>query len=156
VIIVCFDLDINLDVAEREVRAAVNAAKNLLPADLSQPPIYVIVGIIGIILLIGYRLRTQSDDRPCVGRAAAAMAQARTKWSFKLAGCVCDPYSFAADIGDTNDDLGGDVWRPATGRWHGCWLRVGPEQKRIIHEEKADRYRGDRTREFAACLASSA
>jgi multidrug efflux pump len=35
-----FSLDINLDVAEQEVQAAINAAGNLLPADLPAPPIY--------------------------------------------------------------------------------------------------------------------
>ena len=35
-----FTLDISLDVAEQEVQAAINAAGNLLPADLPAPPIY--------------------------------------------------------------------------------------------------------------------
>src|SRR6195256_6442041 len=35
-----FDLALNLDVAEQEVQAAINAAGNLLPADLPAPPIY--------------------------------------------------------------------------------------------------------------------
>jgi len=35
-----FDLDLNLDVAEQEVQAAINAASNLLPSDLPAPPIY--------------------------------------------------------------------------------------------------------------------
>jgi multidrug efflux pump len=35
-----FTLDVNLDVAEQEVQAAINAAGNLLPADLPAPPIY--------------------------------------------------------------------------------------------------------------------
>ena len=35
-----FGLDIGLDVAEQEVQAAINAAGNLLPADLPAPPIY--------------------------------------------------------------------------------------------------------------------
>ncbi|HVW19817.1 MAG TPA: MdtB/MuxB family multidrug efflux RND transporter permease subunit [Opitutaceae bacterium] len=35
-----FTLDLGLDVAEQEVQAAINAAGNLLPSDLSQPPIY--------------------------------------------------------------------------------------------------------------------
>src|ERR1700722_19487263 len=35
-----FSLDLNLDVAEQEVQAAINAAGNLLPADLPTPPIY--------------------------------------------------------------------------------------------------------------------
>jgi multidrug efflux pump len=40
VITLRFDLDIGLDVAEQEVQAAINAAGNLLPADLPAPPIY--------------------------------------------------------------------------------------------------------------------
>src|SRR5499426_2181948 len=35
-----FDLSINLDIAEQEVQAAINAAGNLLPSDLPAPPIY--------------------------------------------------------------------------------------------------------------------
>ena len=35
-----FTLDISLDVAEQEVQAAINAAGNLLPSDLQNPPIY--------------------------------------------------------------------------------------------------------------------
>src|SRR6201995_2391213 len=40
VITLQFGLDITLDVAEQEVQAAINAAGNLLPADLPAPPIY--------------------------------------------------------------------------------------------------------------------
>src|ERR1700674_200894 len=35
-----FGLDISLDIAEQEVQQAINAAGNLLPADLPAPPIY--------------------------------------------------------------------------------------------------------------------
>jgi multidrug efflux pump len=35
-----FGLDLTLDIAEQEVQAAINAAGNLLPADLPAPPIY--------------------------------------------------------------------------------------------------------------------
>src|SRR3954464_10740688 len=40
VITLQFDLALNLDIAEQEVQAAINAAGNLLPADLPAPPIY--------------------------------------------------------------------------------------------------------------------
>jgi multidrug efflux pump len=40
VITLQFSLDISLDNAEQEVQAAINAATNLLPADLPAPPIY--------------------------------------------------------------------------------------------------------------------
>ena len=40
VITLQFSLDISLDIAEQEVQAAINAAGNLLPADLPAPPIY--------------------------------------------------------------------------------------------------------------------
>ncbi len=33
-------LDLNIDVAEQEVQAAINAAATYLPADLPNPPIY--------------------------------------------------------------------------------------------------------------------
>ena len=35
-----FNLDINMDVAEQQVQAAINAASNLLPSDLPAPPVY--------------------------------------------------------------------------------------------------------------------
>ena len=35
-----FSLNLSLDVAEQEVQAAINAANNLLPADLPTPPVY--------------------------------------------------------------------------------------------------------------------
>src|ERR1043166_8855680 len=40
VITLQFNLSLTLDVAEQEVQAAINAAGNLLPADLPAPPIY--------------------------------------------------------------------------------------------------------------------
>ncbi len=40
VITLRFTLDLNLDIAEQEVQAAINAAGNLLPSDLPAPPIY--------------------------------------------------------------------------------------------------------------------
>ena len=40
VITLQFNLDLNLDVAEQEVQAAINASNTLLPSDLPQPPIY--------------------------------------------------------------------------------------------------------------------
>ena len=40
VITLRFGLDIGLDIAEQQVQAAINAAGNLLPADLPAPPIY--------------------------------------------------------------------------------------------------------------------
>ena len=35
-----FSLDLNIDIAEQEVQAGINAATNLLPADLANPPVY--------------------------------------------------------------------------------------------------------------------
>jgi multidrug efflux pump len=35
-----FNLDLNLDIAEQEVQAAINSAGNLLPSDLPAPPVY--------------------------------------------------------------------------------------------------------------------
>ncbi|HXM99598.1 MAG TPA: multidrug efflux RND transporter permease subunit [Candidatus Dormibacteraeota bacterium] len=35
-----FNLDLNIDIAEQEVQASINAASNLLPRDLPNPPIY--------------------------------------------------------------------------------------------------------------------
>ena len=40
VITLQFDLNLSLDVAEQEVQASINAAGNLLPADLPAPPVY--------------------------------------------------------------------------------------------------------------------
>src|SRR6202451_2145883 len=35
-----FSLDLNIDIAEQEVQAAINASTNLLPSDLANPPVY--------------------------------------------------------------------------------------------------------------------
>src|ERR1700727_658895 len=40
VITLQFDLSLNIDIAEQEVQAAINAASNLLPQSLPAPPIY--------------------------------------------------------------------------------------------------------------------
>jgi len=40
VIVLQFDLDLNIDVAEQEVQEAINAAQTYLPPDLPTPPIY--------------------------------------------------------------------------------------------------------------------
>src|SRR3990172_2632380 len=40
VITLQFSLNLSLDIAEQEVQAAINAASNLLPADLPIPPLY--------------------------------------------------------------------------------------------------------------------
>src|SRR5438093_13474663 len=40
VITLQFSLDLNIDVAEQEVQAAINAASTFLPTDLPNPPIY--------------------------------------------------------------------------------------------------------------------
>src|SRR6202140_250726 len=40
VITLQFSLTLSLDIAEQEVQAAINAAANLLPTDLPNPPIY--------------------------------------------------------------------------------------------------------------------
>ncbi len=40
VITLQFNLDLNLDIAEQEVQAAINAGSNLLPSDLPMPPVY--------------------------------------------------------------------------------------------------------------------
>src|SRR5579864_1301374 len=40
VVVLQFSLDLNIDVAEQEVQASINAAGNFLPADLPTPPVY--------------------------------------------------------------------------------------------------------------------
>ena len=40
VIVLQFSLNLNIDVAEQEVQAAINAAQTYLPPDLPVPPIY--------------------------------------------------------------------------------------------------------------------
>src|SRR5215211_4351327 len=40
VIVLQFALDLDIDVAEQQVQAAINAAGNFLPRDLPNPPIY--------------------------------------------------------------------------------------------------------------------
>src|SRR5262245_56366237 len=40
VITLQFSLELDLDIAEQEVQAAINAGSNFLPADLPAPPVY--------------------------------------------------------------------------------------------------------------------
>src|SRR2546423_15622705 len=40
VITLQFNLDLNIDIAEQEVQAAINAAATFLPRDLPNPPVY--------------------------------------------------------------------------------------------------------------------
>ncbi len=40
VITLQFDLDLNIDIAEQQVQASINAAGTYLPADLPNPPVY--------------------------------------------------------------------------------------------------------------------
>jgi multidrug efflux pump len=61
VITLQFRLDLTLDVAEQEVQAAMNAAGNLLPADLPAPPIYAKVNPADAPIL---SLGVTSDTRP--------------------------------------------------------------------------------------------
>ena len=64
VITLQFSLDLSLDVAEQEVQAAINAAGNLLPADLPAPPIYAKVNPADApILTLGADLEDDAADR---------------------------------------------------------------------------------------------
>ncbi len=61
VITLQFRLDLQLDVAEQEVQAAINAANNLLPTDLPAPPIYAKVNPADApILSLGVTSKTRS------------------------------------------------------------------------------------------------
>src|SRR6201984_1040441 len=64
VITLQFGLSISLDVAEQEVQAAINAAGNLLPADLPAPPIYAKVNPADApILTLGLTSKTMSPTQ---------------------------------------------------------------------------------------------
>jgi multidrug efflux pump len=61
VITLQFGLSLNLDIAEQEVQAAINAAGNLLPSDLPAPPIYAKVNPADApVLTLALTSRTQS------------------------------------------------------------------------------------------------
>ena len=79
VITLRFGLDIGIDIAEQEVQAAINAAGNLLPADLPAPPIYAKVNPADApILTLGVTSRTLKliDVEDIVeGRIAAKLSQ---------------------------------------------------------------------------------
>jgi multidrug efflux pump len=94
VITLQFGLTISLDVAEQEVQAAINAAGNLLPADLPAPPIYAKVNPADApILTLGLtsktmpltqvedfvdtRLAQKSPSFPASGSSASAAAKGR-------------------------------------------------------------------------------
>ena len=76
VITLQFSLDLSLDVAEQEVQAAINAAGNLLPADLPAPPIYAKVNPADApILTLGADLEDAAADRGRGPRRHAARAE---------------------------------------------------------------------------------
>ena len=67
-----FGLDLSLDVAEQEVQAGINAAGNLLPSDLPNPPIYAKVNpadapILTLALTSKTMPLTQVEDLPTRG-----------------------------------------------------------------------------------------
>ena len=68
-----FDLKLGLDIAEQQVQAAINAAGNLLPADLPAPPIYAKVNPADApILTLGRHLQDRAAHQgPRHGRHAA-------------------------------------------------------------------------------------
>ena len=80
VITLRFGLDLAIDVAEQEVQAAINAAGNLLPADLPAPPIYAKVNPADApILTLGVTSKTMKltdiediDREPARAEAVAA------------------------------------------------------------------------------------
>src|SRR5438067_3072391 len=62
-----FDLSLNLDIAEQEVQAAINAAGNLLPQNLPAPPVYAKVNpadapILTLAVMSGTMPMTQVED----------------------------------------------------------------------------------------------
>ena len=76
VITLQFSLDLILDVAEQEVQAAINAAGNLLPADLPAPPIYAKVNPADApILTLGADLEDAAADAGRGPRRHAAGAE---------------------------------------------------------------------------------
>ena len=79
VITLRFGLDIGNDIAEQEVQAAINAAGNLLPADLPAPPIYAKVNPADApILTLGVTsttLRLTDVESIIEGRVAAKLSQ---------------------------------------------------------------------------------
>ncbi len=72
-----FNLDINMDVAEQQVQAAINAATNLLPKDLPAPPVYNKVNPADTPVLVAQAQRPGryahgAEDRPKVNPEALA------------------------------------------------------------------------------------
>jgi multidrug efflux pump len=77
VITLQFGLDLNLDIGEQEVQAAINAAGNLLPSDLPTPPIYAKVNPADApILTLGVTSR-RSRRCPAWGWSASAAGTGR-------------------------------------------------------------------------------
>jgi hypothetical protein len=84
VITLQFSLSLNLDVAEQEVQASINAAGNLLPSDLPAPPIYAKVNPADapIMTLAPTRAwRRRSRNSPASAWSASAAASARRSGS---------------------------------------------------------------------------
>lgn len=65
VITLQFQLTLPLDVAEQEVQAAINAATNLLPSDLPNPPVY---------------SKVNPADPPIMTLAVTSTAMPMTRW----------------------------------------------------------------------------
>jgi multidrug efflux pump len=73
-----FDLSLDLDAAEQEVQAAINAAGNLLPTDLPSPPIYSKVNPADApILTLGITSKTMRASPPR-SRRCPAWARSRS------------------------------------------------------------------------------
>jgi multidrug efflux pump len=87
-----FDLSLNIDIAEQEVQAAINAAGNLLPSTLPAPPIYAKVNPADAPILT---LAVTSDSMPITQvedlsdtRIAQKISQLASAWSASTAPSV--------------------------------------------------------------------
>ena len=81
VITLQFTLELNIDVAEQQVQAAINAANNFLPADLPTPPVYAKVNPADAPIMT---LALTSDSLPLVVNGRTARAGGPSSNSFQL------------------------------------------------------------------------
>ena len=85
VIVLQFDLNLNIDVGEQEVQEAINAASSFLPDNLPNPPVYSKVNPADPpILTLGYFLKnhpSHASRRPCRYKTGPENLSALRSWT---------------------------------------------------------------------------
>ncbi|BBU82752.1 hypothetical protein EIMP300_41520 [Escherichia coli] len=123
VITLQFQLTLPLDVAEQEVQAAINAATNLLPSDLPNPPVY---------------SKVNPADPPIMTLAVTSTAMPMTQVEDMVETRVAQKISQISGVGLVT--LSGGQRPAVSGRWRGTRktqrsgnCRSRPDQRKCAH-----------------------